>query len=293
MQHKSVTLFGLGPMGLGLATQLLENAYTVNIWNRTAGKSISLAEQGAIVKATVVEAITSATVIICVLPDYLALQEVLFDADWAHELAGRTIINFGSISPSRSQALMDACEAHQACYVEVAAIGSVDDIAASNLQLLVGATEADYRCINDLLGDISATVSLVGEVGQAVALKLALLQLTSSLTAAFSASIGLITEQGLNIDVLMNHLRDTTLYAALFDQKLPRLLTRDYQAPNFPGRHLQRELMLFLEQAEQSGLNVHSVESMTDLLSLSTAKGLQDMDFTALHDVIYPPRDDV
>jgi len=291
MKNKAVTLFGLGAMGLGLANHLLSKAYTVYIWNRTASKTMALAERGAIVKASAAEAIKSAPVIISALPERMALQEVLFDVDWAHALSGRTIINVGSISPSRSQALTDACEAHQAFYVEVAAMGSVNDIGALNLQLLIGATESDYLRVNDLLQDISTKVSLIGEVGQAAALKLALLQMSASLTAAFSASIGLIMEQGVDIDVFMNHLRGSTFYAALFDQKLPRLLARDYQNPNFPGRHLQRELALFLEQAELSGLNVNSVESIHDLLSLTGLKGLQDLDFSALHDVVYPPRE--
>jgi len=291
MQCKLVSLFGLGPMGVGLASQLLSKAYTVNLWNRTAGKGTGLAEQGAIVKASPAEAIRGAPVIISALPEHIALQEVLFDVDWAHELSGRTIINVGSMSPSRSQAFMDACEAHQACYIEVAAMGSVDDIEASNLQLLIGAAAPDYQRIKPLLQDISTKVSFIGDVGQAVALKLALLQLSASLTTAFSASISLVMEQGLDTDVFMNHLRGSSLYAALFDQKLPRLLARDYQKPNFSGRHLQRELALFLEQAEQNGLNVNSAQSINDLLCLTRAKGLQNQDFSALHDIVYPPRD--
>jgi len=91
-------MFGFGAMGEAIARRLLSQQYQLNIWSRTSEKLIVLAESGAMVKSSVAEAIMSADTIICVLPDVVALQEVLFDVDWAHELQGRMVINFGSVN---------------------------------------------------------------------------------------------------------------------------------------------------------------------------------------------------
>lgn len=289
---KTVTFFGFGAMGLAIARRLLSRQYQLNVWNRSAEKLISLAESGAIVKASPAEAIRSSDTIVSVLPDLSALQEVLFDKDWAHALHGRCIIHFGSVNPSRSQAIMDAFHAHQASYVEVAALGSVDDVAAGNLQLLIGASEEDYTKVQPILSDLSDQVRYIGEVGDAVAMKLAMQQMTATVFCAFAASLSLVREQGLSVDLFMEFLRRSPLYSPIFDQKLPRLLSRDYSQSSLPAKHLERELKLFLEEAEELGFNSHHVESIRDLIGFCVARGMHDMDFTAVYDVINPPRDE-
>jgi len=289
---KTVTQFGFGPLGLAVAGRLLANGYVINAWNRSPEKLIPLAEKGVIVKASAAEAIRSTETLICVLPDPASLQEALFDQDWAHDLEGRCVIHFGSVNPSRSQAIMDAFNAHQANYVEVAALGSVDDVFSGNLQLLIGSEPEDFQRVRQLLEELSDHVTYIGDVGSAVAIKLALQQLLASLFCGFSSSISLIREKGLSVDEFMDFIRRSPLYTPLFDQKLPRILGRDYSHPSLPGKHLVQDLKLFMEEAEDLGLNPYSVSSILDLINFSVARGAGDMDFTAVYDVLHPPKDD-
>lgn len=286
-------MFGFGAMGEAIARRLLSQQYRLNIWSRTPEKLISLAETGALVKSSAAETIKSADIIVCVLSDVVALQEVLFDVDWAHELHGRMVINFGSVNASRSQALMDAFQAHQANYVEVAAMGGVDDIANGNLQLLVGASEQDYQQVRAILDDISGRVNYIGEVGDAVTYKLALQQISASVFCAFASSISLIHEQGLELDQFMDFLRASPFYSPMLDQKLPRVLSRDYSRSNLPSKHLERDLKLFLEDAEELGFNAHHVDGVKELIGLCVARGMGDMDFTAVYEVINPPKEEI
>jgi len=70
----------------------------------------------------------------------------------------------------------------------------------------------------------------MGEVGSAAAVKLALNQLIASLTAAFSLSLGFVQRQGTDVELFMQILRQSALYAPTFDKKFPRwrgiMLTR-------------------------------------------------------------------
>jgi len=291
MTH-AIAQFGFGKLGMAIVQRLLGKGYVVNAWNRSPETLIELAEQGVIVKASPAKTITSSDILISVLPDPAALQEVLFDQDWAHDLAGRCIIHFGSVNPARSQAILDAFNAHQAGYVEVAALGSVHDMERGTMQLLIGASDADYQRANAILQDLSDQVIHIGEVGTAVTIKLATQQLLASLFCAFCTSLSLVKEKGLSIDMFMDYIRYTSLYAPLFDQKLPRILGRDYSHATLPGKHLERDLKLFLEEAEEIGLNTHAVASVTELLNFSIARGMYEQDFTAVYDIINPPKDE-
>lgn len=42
-------------------------------------------------------------------------------------------------------------------------------------------------------------------------------------------------------------LRDSALYAPTFDKKLQRMLDRDYANPNFPTKHLLKDVRLFAD----------------------------------------------
>lgn len=49
----------------------------------------------------------------------------------------------------------------------------------------------------------------------------------------------------------MNILRESALYAPTYDKKLQRMLDRDYANPNFPTKHLLKDINLFTEVSVQ------------------------------------------
>lgn len=287
----TVAMFGFGEVGAGMALRLLSRGYTVNIWNRTPEKLSNLIEAGAVIQESEVENIKSADVIISVLPDSPALQDVLFHNDWAHELHGRTVLHFGSLNASRSQAFMDAFQAHQANYIEVAAMGNRDQVQNGEWQLFVGAERADFENVEQLLGDLSDQVTYIGSVGEASAMKLALQQLSASVFCAFSSSLSLIKESGGDVEMFMNFLRQSPAYAPMFDKALNVLLDRQYDDKSMPSKHIEQDLKLFLEHAEELGLTTHHVESIRELIGFCVARGMKDVDYTVVHDIISPPKE--
>ena len=127
---------------------------------------------------------------------------------------------------------------------------------------------------------------LVGDVGKAATLKLALNQLIVSLTGAFSTSLAFVQEEGLDVDMFMSVLRESALYAPTFDKKLKRMVSHDYSNPNFPTKHLLKDTRLFLEAAKTEGLTVSALQGMETILEAALDLGLGDEDYSALFEVI-------
>jgi 3-hydroxyisobutyrate dehydrogenase len=133
--------------------------------------------------------------------------------------------------------------------------------------------------------------ALTVQVGAGAAVKLALNQIIASLTVGFSTSLGLLQKNGADIDKFMDILRPSALYAPTFDKKLQRMLDRDYAKPNFPTKHLLKDMRLFQEEARKCGLNPALLEGLAKVIAGSVDRGLDDTDYSAVHESIIDPRD--
>jgi 3-hydroxyisobutyrate dehydrogenase len=153
---------------------------------------------------------------------------------------------------------------------------------------MVGGNERQFIQWGPLFRSLSREPRLVGPVGKAASLKLALNQLIAAEISAFALSLGLVQRTGIAVDTFMAVLRESALFAPAFEKKLPRLLTRDYQHPNFSARHLLKDVELFLKEASGYELTTSSLEGIKPVLQRTIAQGLGDSDYSAIFEVINP-----
>jgi 3-hydroxyisobutyrate dehydrogenase len=173
-------------------------------------------------------------------------------------------------------------------YLEAPVLGSIPEAVSGGLIVLVGSSPEQFEHWSGLLRCFGPEPLLIGPVGQASALKLALNQLIASLTAAFSLSLGFVQRKGIKVDLFMKILRESALYAPTFDIKLQRMLERDYSNPNFPTRHLAKDIDLFLSEAKGMNLQSAGLEGLDRLVKMTLDDGMSDMDYSALFNTINP-----
>ena len=283
-----VALIGTGLMGRPMAERLLSAGYQVWVFNRSREKAESLRSAGAEIALSAAEAIQSARCVILMLADASAIRQVIFDREQEPELSGRTVIQMGTISPSESIHFHKAVRARGGDYLEAPVIGSIPEVTAGNLLVMVGGSQSQFDRWSGLLECFGPNPLLIGEVGKASALKLAMNQLISSLTAGFSLSLGFVQKYDIEVDLFMKILRQSALYAPTFDKKLQRMLNRDYTRPNFPGKHLAKDLRLFQTEAEALGLELSTVEGLRRILALTFEAGFAEGDYSALYEAVNP-----
>jgi 3-hydroxyisobutyrate dehydrogenase len=83
-------------------------------------------------------------------------------------------------------------------------------------------------------------------------------------------------------------LRENALFATALEKKLPRLLTRDYQHPNFSTCHLLKDVELFLKEASSYELTARSLEVIRPVLERTIALGLGSSDYSAISGIVNP-----
>lgn len=85
-------------------------------------------------------------------------------------------------------------------------------------------------------------------------MKLSLNNLLAMEQAAFSASLGVVVANGVDVETFMAVLRGSAMHAKQFDKKLPKMIAHDYSNANFHTRHLLKDCALFLDEAAAAGL---------------------------------------
>lgn len=283
-----VALIGTGLMGTPMAQRLLSANKPVIVYNRSLEKAEPLKAAGAEVAASPEEAVQKSDCVITMLTNAEAIRETLLSNGSQKHLSGRTVIQMSTISPTESQALSQDVAAVNGEYLEAPVLGSISEAKSGKLIVMVGAEPEQFQRCSDLLKCFGPEPHLIGPVGQAASLKLALNQLIAALTAAFSLSLGLIQRQGVDVEKFMEIVRHSALYAPTFDKKLPRMLNRDYADPNFPTQHLLKDVNLFLTEANSAGLETSQLAGIKHLLEGAIAQGLAAADYSSLFEAVNP-----
>jgi 3-hydroxyisobutyrate dehydrogenase len=222
------------------------------------------------------------------LADAAAIRAVLLTPASLAVLRGKTVIQMGTIAQDESLALQTEIEQVGGSYCEAPVLGSLAEAQAGTFLLMVGGTEEQFVEWGPLFRSLSREPRLIGPAGKAASLKLALNQLIAAEISAFALSLGMVQRAGVPIDIFMAILKASALFAPAFEKKLPRLLTRDYQQPNFSTRHLLKDVELFLREASGYALTTSSLEGIRPVLERTIAQGLGDSDYSAIFEVVNP-----
>jgi len=270
-----------------MAERLLTLGHDVVVYNRTEEKCAALQQRGALRARSAAEAIEASKCTILMLADAPAIRETLF-ASGIPDFQSRMIIQMGTIAPSESIAFGQEIRTGIGDYFEAPVLGSIAEAKAGRLLVMVGGKAEHVERWHEVLKCFCEKPLLVGAIGQAAALKLALNQLIAAHITAFSLSLGLAQRSGVEVETFMNVLRQSTLMAPMFEKKLPRLLARDYAQPNFSTRHLLKDVELCLNASRDANVVTSVLAAIRGILEETIGQGLQDVDYSSVFEAVVP-----
>jgi 3-hydroxyisobutyrate dehydrogenase-like beta-hydroxyacid dehydrogenase len=163
----TVTVLGLGQMGVPIARRLLATGHHVTVWNRTPARAAEFAD----VADSPAKAVHDAEVVVVMVTDAAAVDAVLFGPSGA---AGSLrpdaiVLQLSTIAPAEIRAVADRLPA----VLDAPVAGSVGAAESGTLTLLVGGDDAIIDRAAPVL-DALGTVRRCGPVGAGSALKLVL-----------------------------------------------------------------------------------------------------------------------
>ncbi|MFJ8313920.1 MULTISPECIES: NAD(P)-dependent oxidoreductase [unclassified Streptomyces] len=193
-----VTVLGLGPMGLALATAFLDHGHPTTVWNRTAAKADSLVPRGARIAATAAEAVAASPLtVVCVL-DYAAVRSIIAPA--ADALKGRAVVNLTADSPDQARAMAAWAAGQGIDYLDGAIVTPTTTIGGPGAAVLYSGPQTVFAAHRPTLSSIGGTSLHLGtDAGRAASYEVALLDIFWTTMSGVTHALALARAEGVEL----------------------------------------------------------------------------------------------
>ena len=271
-------MLGLGAMGRAIAQRLLEAGHDLSVWNRTPGRDEELVTAGATRADTPADAVRDAGVVVTMLTDPPALEQVLFGPEGAASAIppNATLIEMSTVGPT---AIASAAERLSVPVLDAPVLGSVPSVEAGRLVILVGGDRAVFDRHVELLS-VLGTPMYVGPSGSGAWLKLVNNAASIATLVALGELLALTDRAGLGTDAVLASLEAGPL-ASLVERWRPRLMGED-QSSYFRLALARKDLAIVFDEAGREGVDLTVAETSAARCDEAIGAGLGDEDFGAI-----------
>jgi 3-hydroxyisobutyrate dehydrogenase-like beta-hydroxyacid dehydrogenase len=287
--QRDVGFVGVGRMGTAMAANLAAAGCRVIAHVRRPDRVQELAALG-LTPSTDMTAIFGCEVVISMLPDDAAAQEVVFGRD-AHGTDGLATglrpdaihLSMSTISTAGASRLAAEHARYGQGYVAAPVFGNPDAARARELFIIAAGAPADVdRCLGllDILGQQTFVVGT--DPAFANLAKLAGNMLTATTLEMLGEVVALVRKRGLDPKPFIEILTKTMFGGRVHRIYGDRIATQHYPTPGFILPLALKDVRLALAEAEAAAVPMPSVSVVRDRLISGIARGYADLDWTAL-----------
>jgi len=279
---------GLGHMGQPMATNLARSGADIVVWNRTPSRSEPLQRLGVEVAKSAAAAIDSGDIVILMLANDRVVDSVLGRGtrEFAR-LAGRTVVQMGTTSPAYSVGLGSDLAAVGGRYVEAPVSGSRKPAEDAQLVALVAGTNGLAAQVAALVAPMCRAAVVVGDVPQALEMKLAVNTFLITQVVGLTESFHLARTAGLNLDVFRSVLDAGPMASAVSTVKLDKLLRQDFDTQASVSDVLYNA-RLISDMCEEVEVELPLMREALGLFEQAEARGHGHQDMAAVIQALGP-----
>jgi 3-hydroxyisobutyrate dehydrogenase-like beta-hydroxyacid dehydrogenase len=280
--RSSVGFVGLGHMGGNMAARFLAGGYRVFGESRSRDHAQPLIEQGMQWCDTPRALAEDADVVFTSLPDDAALEEVASDPDGilAGLGAGKTWVDVSTVSPQASRGLAERARAAGGWLLDAPVSGSVPQVQAGTLTIIVGGDEDAYGRVEPLLRELG-TPNYVGANGQGLVVKLAINISLAVQMLAFAEGLLLAERSGVDRQRALDVMEASPIGSPMLRARASIILDPPDEAW-FDLRFMHKDIELALQAARDLQIPLPTAERADEVLERAEALGYERRDLAGL-----------
>jgi 3-hydroxyisobutyrate dehydrogenase-like beta-hydroxyacid dehydrogenase len=284
MSQPPVGFIGLGNLGAPMARNLVAAGFPVRVYNRTAEKARSLAEQGATVARSTAGVASPGGVVITIVSDDAAVREVCDDGMLAALGRGGIHLSMSTILPATAEELARSHARHGVTYVAAPVFGRPEAAAAKKLWICTSGPDAEAKArVRPLLDAMGQGVFDFGPgIGSANVIKLAGNFMITAMVEVMAEACALGEKTGIPREALLDFFGQTLFNSPVFNNYARRLIAADFDNVGFTSRLALKDMRLGLETALAAETPMPVLGLLRDRYLAALANGEGELDASAL-----------
>jgi 3-hydroxyisobutyrate dehydrogenase-like beta-hydroxyacid dehydrogenase len=227
---KTISYLGLGTMGGGMASNLLKAGFELTVWNRSVEKCEPFARKGARVGGNPADAVRDVDLVMYMLSDDQAIEEVVFGAKGILSgiKEGQIVIDMSTVLPATSLREEEAYAKRGVDFLDAPVFGSKSESANAKLWIMAAGNKAIFEQVKPVLEHLGQTVHYFGKNGNAAAMKLVGNLIVALELEALSEGLVLAQKAGLDLNTVMEVVKVADFRSPLLVSNGQNILKRDF-----------------------------------------------------------------
>ena len=289
-------------MGANMARRLKDQGFTLTAVydaHRESAEKLA-AELGVAAPATLPEVTAAADIIITVVTDDEAMDDVfaaigsgsdslLGSASGVSAAEGRLFINCATVSPDTHVLVESRAEEAGAQSLEACMASSITQAREGTLYLMCGGKAPAYERAKPILEKLSSTLRYIGGAGQAAKVKALVNMVMNINTAGLAEGLGLGDALGLDLTVLREVFSQTGAASRVLVTDGEDMQNRDHSC-YFSGAHAAKDSGIALHLAHGVGLQLPLAEATKAQYDKMVFEGLGALDKSGIAELTFKGR---
>ena len=281
---RRVGVIGLGKMGLPIARNLMDRGFAVIGFRRHG--SPELAAAGGVVAASAAEVAAHADVLLSILPDVRAVEEVVCgETGTLTALRPGTVhIEMSTVDVEQKARIRDAVQGKGGDLLDCPISGSPGMVAPRLATTFASGDPASVDRVRSVLDAISGPWVNTGPFGTGAHMKYIANMLLAAHTVAAAEAIVLARRSGLDLELVQHTLDSSIAASAILKQRGPVMRERVWSPAPGPINTLHPILEQIEDHAATLNMPTPVFSAAKAVFDKAVADGWGELDIAAVHD---------
>ena len=236
---KKIGFIGIGLMGLPMAKNILKSGYKLTAFNRSPNKADLLKEFGAEIAKSLGELVNNSDVIITMLTDDKAVDEVMNNQNFVENLkSGKILIDMSSVKPITAKKHANSLKLKDINYLDAPVSGGTIGAEEATLAIMIGGDQNVFNEVKDLLKTMG-NPTLVGPVGSGQVSKLANQIIVGLTIGAVAEAVTLCEKAGADPIKMISALSGGWADSKVLQTHGKRMINKDFTPKGKTSTHLK------------------------------------------------------
>jgi len=279
---KKIGFIGIGLMGLPMSKNLVKAGYNLTVFNRSKNKAEPLKEFGAKISNTLKDAVDGSDIVITMLTDDTAVDEVMNNDDFTKSLkSGSIVIDMSSVKPTTATKHGNNLKLKNINYLDAPVSGGTIGAEEASLAIMVGGEQNIFDDAFDILKKMG-NPTLVGPIGSGQVSKLANQIIVGLTIGAVAEAVTLCEKAGADPNKMIKALSGGWADSKVLQTHGKRMINKDFTPKGRTSVHL-KDMNNILECANNYNTHLPISNLVKEMYKSLVENGHGETDHSSLY----------